>query len=103
MGQPDQVEQDLRSTIVNEGVDVDRTQAGSEITLQARTNGRSRLIVSEGFGQFHLKDDLGNLRNGFQTKVIDERPCWGLAGPPLTESEMLAKAKGWIKKQRRSP
>lgn len=94
MGQFDDAVEDLRRFIASEDVNATVTVRENQITL--RSSGKTLEITTDDQEHFRLKEDLGNHPNGFQTQVTVQPPRWSGSGRPITQSEMLTKAKGWL-------
>jgi hypothetical protein len=101
MGQFDEAVEDLRGFITSENINVAVTTREHQITLHGRSSEHTLEITCDDQELFHLKEDLGNHPNGFQTRVTSQPPRWGGNERPMGKSEMLPMAKMWLNEQRR--
>ena len=99
MGRFVEVKEDLRRFITNENIDVAMTERERQIVIHGVSSGQTLEITYDGQEYFRLKEDLGSHPKGFQTQVTVQPPRWS-GRDPITQSEVLTKAKGWLNSQR---
>ena len=100
MGQFDEAVEDLRGFIKSENIDADVTVCKQQITLARRASKQTlEITYDDQEHSFGLIENLGNLPDGVQTQVQEPRR-WSGNDRPISKSDMLAKARGWLKEQR---
>ena len=95
MGQFNDAVEDVRRFIVCKNVNATVTVHENQITLH-RSSGATLEITCDDQEHYRLKEDLGNHPNGVQTQVTVQPPRWGGSEPPISQSDMLTKAKWWL-------
>lgn len=72
----------------------------NHIILRDEVSGQSIEIMSAEANLFRMKEDLGNLRGGFQTQVTSQPARWSLNGHPITREEVVANTRRWLSERR---
>jgi hypothetical protein len=101
MGQFDEAVEELRRFIASEKINVSVTARAHRIILRGLSSEQALAISCDDQELFCLKEDLGNHPNGWPTQVAVQPPRWSGNERPIPKSDMLTKARQWLREQRR--